>query len=65
MGAGVIGVAAIWTLIKLAGPSVGGLTSALAANRRRAARCWTAPSRTSRSASSAWCRSLCLVPIGC
>ncbi|QTN19827.1 oligopeptide transporter, OPT family [Brevundimonas sp. AJA228-03] len=36
MGAGVIGVAALWTLIKLAGPLVGGLTSALAANRRRA-----------------------------
>ena len=35
MGAGVIGVAAIWTLIKLAGPLVGGLTSALAANRQR------------------------------
>jgi putative OPT family oligopeptide transporter len=35
MGAGVIGVAAIWTLIKLAGPLVGGLSSALAANRRR------------------------------
>jgi len=35
MGAGVIGVAALWTLIKLAGPLVGGLTSALAANRRR------------------------------
>ncbi|MFN4069789.1 MAG: OPT family oligopeptide transporter, partial [Brevundimonas aurantiaca] len=35
MGAGVIGVAAIWTLIKLAGPLVGGLTSALAANARR------------------------------
>jgi putative OPT family oligopeptide transporter len=35
MGAGVIGVAALWTLIKLAGPLVGGLTSALAANARR------------------------------
>ena len=35
MGAGVIGVAAIWTLIKLAGPLITGLTSALAANRRR------------------------------
>ena len=35
MGAGVIGVAAIWTLIKLAGPLIGGLGSALAANRRR------------------------------
>ena len=35
MGAGVIGVAALWTLIKLAGPLVGGLTSALAAQARR------------------------------
>ena len=35
MGAGVIGVAAIWTLIKLAGPLVGGLTSALAAQAKR------------------------------
>ncbi len=35
MGAGVIGVAAIWTLIKLAGPLIGGLTSALAASRKR------------------------------
>lgn len=35
MGAGVIGVAAIWTLIKLAGPLVHGLTSALSANARR------------------------------
>jgi len=37
MGAGVIGVAAIWTLIKLAGPLIGGLRSALAANSRRSA----------------------------
>lgn len=36
MGAGVIGVAALWTLIKLIGPLVGGLTSALAAQARRA-----------------------------
>ncbi len=35
IGAGVIGVAAIWTLLKLAGPLVGGLTSALAASARR------------------------------
>jgi len=35
MGAGVIGVAAIWTLIKLIGPLVGGLTSALAAQAKR------------------------------
>ncbi|MBX3478319.1 MAG: oligopeptide transporter, OPT family [Brevundimonas sp.] len=37
MGAGVIGVAAVWTLLKLAGPLVGGLTSALAAQARRKA----------------------------
>ena len=35
MGAGVIGVAAIWTLIKLAGPLVGGVIGALAANKAR------------------------------
>jgi putative OPT family oligopeptide transporter len=35
MGAGVIGMAAIWTLIKLAGPLVSGLTSALSANAKR------------------------------
>ena len=35
MGAGVIGVAAVGTLLKLAGPLVGGLTSALAAQARR------------------------------
>lgn len=35
MGAGVIGVAAVWTLIKLAGPLIGGLTSALSAQARR------------------------------
>lgn len=35
MGAGVIGVAAVWTLLKLAGPLIGGLTSALAAQARR------------------------------
>ena len=35
MGAGVIGVAAIWTLAKLIGPLIGGLTSALAAQGRR------------------------------
>ncbi len=37
MGAGSIGVAAIWTLLKLIGPLVGGVTSALAAQRKRAA----------------------------
>jgi len=36
IGAGVIGIAAIWTLIKLTGPLIGGLTSAMAAQGRRA-----------------------------
>jgi putative OPT family oligopeptide transporter len=35
VGAGTIGVAAIWTLLKLAKPVVGGLTSAMAASRVR------------------------------
>jgi putative OPT family oligopeptide transporter len=35
IGAGVIGIAAIWTLVKLAGPLVGGLTSALTASAQR------------------------------
>ena len=34
-GAGVIGVAAIWTLIKIAGPVIGGIRSAMAASRKR------------------------------
>jgi putative OPT family oligopeptide transporter len=34
-GAGVIGVAAIWTLIKIAGPVIGGISSAMSASRAR------------------------------
>lgn len=34
-GAGVIGVAAIWTLLRIAGPVAGGVRSALAASRAR------------------------------
>jgi putative OPT family oligopeptide transporter len=34
-GAGVIGVAAVWTLVKIAGPVLGGIRSALAASRAR------------------------------
>jgi putative OPT family oligopeptide transporter len=37
MGAGTIGVASIWTLLKLVGPVVAGLRSALAASRARKA----------------------------
>jgi len=35
MGAGVIGVAAIWTLVKIAGPVIGGIRSSFAASRAR------------------------------
>jgi putative OPT family oligopeptide transporter len=34
-GAGVIGVAAIWTLLRIIGPILGGISSALAASRQR------------------------------
>ncbi|MBI3676792.1 MAG: oligopeptide transporter, OPT family [Proteobacteria bacterium] len=37
IGAGAIGVASIWTLIKLVGPVVGGVVSTLSASRARAA----------------------------
>ena len=37
IGAGAIGVAAIWTLLKLLGPLVSGIASALASQRKRAA----------------------------
>ena len=37
IGAGTIGVAAIWTLLKIIGPIVKGVTSALAASRARKA----------------------------
>jgi putative OPT family oligopeptide transporter len=36
LGAGVIGVAAIWTLLKIIGPIVGGIRSAIGASRLRA-----------------------------
>jgi putative OPT family oligopeptide transporter len=36
-GAGVMGVAAIWTLVRIAGPVLGGIRSALAAGRARRA----------------------------
>jgi putative OPT family oligopeptide transporter len=37
IGAGTIGVAAIWTLLRILGPIIGGIRSALAANRERKA----------------------------
>lgn len=36
-GAGVIGVAAVWTLLRIAGPVLGGIRSAMAASRARGA----------------------------
>ncbi|EQB09990.1 OPT family oligopeptide transporter [Novosphingobium lindaniclasticum] len=36
-GAGVIGVAAVWTLLRIAGPVIGGVRSAMAASRARQA----------------------------
>ncbi len=35
IGAGTIGIAAIWTLLKIIGPIIKGITAALAANRAR------------------------------
>jgi putative OPT family oligopeptide transporter len=35
IGAGTIGVAAIWTLLRILGPIIGGIRSAIAANRER------------------------------
>jgi putative OPT family oligopeptide transporter len=37
IGAGTMGVAAVWTLLKIIGPIIKGITSAIAANRRRQA----------------------------
>lgn len=37
IGAGTIGIAAIWTLLKILGPIIGGIRSALAANAQRKA----------------------------
>ncbi len=37
IGAGVIGIAAIWTLLKIVGPIISGIRSALAANKARGA----------------------------
>lgn len=37
IGAGAIGIAAIWTLLKLLGPLISGIASALASQRKRAA----------------------------
>ena len=67
LGAGAIGVAAIWTLIKLVKPVVTGLTSAMAASRVRAAGQAATLPRTERDIPIGWVGLItlaCLAPIG-
>jgi putative OPT family oligopeptide transporter len=67
VGAGAIGIAAIWTLIKLAAPLTSGLRSALAASRaRKAGQAATLP-RTERDIPIGIVGAItlvCLIPIG-
>ena len=65
VGAGAIGVAAIWSLGRLAGPVVGGVSSAIAASRLRRAGTTAIP-RTERDipiAIVAGISLLCLIPL--
>jgi putative OPT family oligopeptide transporter len=48
IGAGAIGIAALWSLGRLVRPVVGGVTSALAASRRRRGGAWENEPRTER-----------------
>lgn len=67
VGAGAIGVAAIWTLLKLAQPVLGGLRSALAASRQRRAGNADALPRTERDIPIGLVALLtlaCMLPIG-
>ncbi|MDQ2858975.1 MAG: oligopeptide transporter, OPT family [Candidatus Eremiobacteraeota bacterium] len=67
IGAGAIGISAIWTLAKLASPVWSGVTSALAASRRVAAGEGDALPRTERDIpikTVALISVLCLVPLG-
>ncbi len=66
IGAGTIGIAAIWTLLKLAGPVTRGVTSALAASRRLAAGEGAALPRTERDipiGTVALVSVVCLIPL--
>ena len=67
VGAGTIGVAAVWTLAKLIKPVIGGLTSAMAASRARAAGNAALLPRTEQDIPIGWVALLsllCMVPIG-
>ncbi|MEO8460388.1 MAG: oligopeptide transporter, OPT family [Dokdonella sp.] len=67
VGVGAIGVAAIWTLVKLVKPVVSGLTSAMAASRVRAAGAAATLPRTEQDIPIGWVGVItlaCLIPIG-
>jgi putative OPT family oligopeptide transporter len=67
MGAGTIGAAAIWTLVKLAGPVVAGLRAALAASRARKGASAGALARTERDIPIGIVGAVtlaCMLPIG-
>lgn len=61
IGNGAIAVAAVWTLIKILGPVLKGITDSIASSRKRraTARSWTSPSATCRSPTS---RASCCCP---
>ena len=67
VGAGTIGVAAVWTLAKLVKPVIAGLTSAMAASRARAAGNAALLPRTEQDIPIGWVALIsliCMVPIG-
>lgn len=67
VGVGAIGVAAIWTLVKLVKPVVSGLASAMAASRVRAAGAAATLPRTEQDIPIGWVGVItlaCLIPIG-
>jgi putative OPT family oligopeptide transporter len=67
IGAGTIAIAAIWTLFKLIGPIIGGLRSAMAAQKARAGGQGASLPRTERDipiGQMALITLACLVPIG-
>ena len=67
IGAGAIGVAAIWTLIKLAQPVTAGLRAAMAASRKRKAGQGASLPRTEQDIPIGWVAAItavCMLPIG-
>ena len=67
VGAGTIGVAAVWTLAKLVGPVIAGLRSALAASRARAAGNAAMLPLTEQDVPIGWVALIslvCMLPIG-